>query len=151
MFSRVIATSSTSNAYRFLCCLFIIFIFSNYTSKPLFMQANCMGEMYYNSRNAIRKTARSVRRCFAMYIVTIHGTPFAKPHVPCAVASQCTLLQFTRRPFAKPHVPCAVANRKQGLRATLFCSWTGVHFVMLICQISMQAWNLSRSSMTREL
>ena len=40
-----------------------------------------MDEMYYNSRDAIRKTARSVRRCFVMYIVTIHDTPIftAKP------------------------------------------------------------------------
>ena len=75
MFSRVIATSSTSYAYRFLCLRLVNFIFSNYTSKPFFAQANCMDEMYYNSRDAIRKTARSVRRCFVMYIVTIHGTP----------------------------------------------------------------------------
>ena len=52
MFSRVIATSSTSNAYRFLCLRLVNFIFSNYTSKPLFVQANCMDEMYYNSRDA---------------------------------------------------------------------------------------------------
>ena len=63
MFSRVIATSSTSYAYRFLCFCLVNFIFSNYTSKLFLMQANCMGEMYYNSRDAIRKTARSVRRC----------------------------------------------------------------------------------------
>ena len=52
MFSRVIATSSTSNAYRFFCLRLVNFIFSNYTSKPFFVQANCMGEMYYNSRDA---------------------------------------------------------------------------------------------------
>ena len=52
MFSRFIATSSTSNAYRFLCLRLVNFIFSNYTSKPFFVQANCMGEMYYNSRDA---------------------------------------------------------------------------------------------------
>ena len=44
-------------------CVSVNFIFSNYTSKLLFMQANCICEMYYNSRDAIRKTARSVRRC----------------------------------------------------------------------------------------
>ena len=80
MFSRFIATSSTSNAYRFLCLRLVNFIFSNYTSKPLFVQANCMDEIYYNSRDAIRKTARSVRRCFAMYIVTIHETPIRNVH-----------------------------------------------------------------------
>ena len=58
---------------------------------------------------------------------------------------------FTGRPFTKPHVPCVASNRKLSLLAALFCSLTGVHFVLLICQIFMQALNLSRSSMTREL
>ena len=53
--------------------------------------------------------------------------------------------------FAKPHVPCVAAKREQSSRAALSCSLTGVHFVLLICQILMQAWDLSRSDRTCEL
>ena len=58
---------------------------------------------------------------------------------------------FTGRPFTKPHVPCVAAKREQSSRAALFCSLKGVHFVLPIRKIFMQAWDLYESSRTPEL
>ena len=60
-------------------------------------------------------------------------------------------LQFTERLIAKPHVPCVAAKREQSSRAALFCSLKGVHFVLPIRKIFMQAWDLYESSRTPEL